>query len=113
MMNDLTPMIRKARVSIPLVCVTLLAFATPALAHHPFGGMMPNTWVQGFLSGLGHPVIGPDHLLFTIVIGLLATRLKPAWAIPAAFLAATLAGTGLHLMGLDLRSHSPLSYLGG
>ncbi len=102
MMNDLTTMIRKARVSIPLVCVTLLAFATPALAHHPFGGMMPNTWVQGFLSGLGHPVIGPDHLLFTIVIGLLATRLKPAWAIPAAFLAAALAGTGLHLMGLDL-----------
>ncbi|MEM9451495.1 MAG: HupE/UreJ family protein [Cyanobacteria bacterium P01_E01_bin.6] len=80
----------------------LLAFAAPAFAHHPFGGMTPNTWVQGFLSGVGHPVIGPDHLLFTIVIGLLATRLKPAWAIPLAFLAAALAGTGLHLMGLDL-----------
>ncbi|NER83070.1 MAG: HupE/UreJ family protein [Leptolyngbya sp. SIO1D8] len=80
----------------------ILMLATPTFAHHPFGGMTPENWVQGFLSGMGHPVIGPDHLVFTIIVGLLATQLPPYWAVPAAFLTAALAGTGLHLMELNL-----------
>ena len=41
----------------------LLLIASPAFAHHPLG--MGDTdaltaW-QGLLSGLGHPVLGPDH----------------------------------------------------
>ncbi|MEA5464668.1 HupE/UreJ family protein [Leptothoe sp. PORK10 BA2] len=101
-MKDLTPMLRQLRVSIVLMVVAVMALATPALAHHPFGGATPNNWVQGLLSGMGHPVIGPDHLVFTLLVGVLATRFKPGWAVPAAFLLAALAGTGLHLMSLDL-----------
>ena len=26
------------------------------------GGKTPSTFAEGLLSGLGHPVIGPDHL---------------------------------------------------
>lgn len=85
-----------------LTLTLIVAIAAPAFAHHPFGGTTPNTWMQGFLSGIGHPVVGPDHFVFTIVVGLLATRLKPIWTVPAAFLAAALVGTGLHLMELDL-----------
>lgn len=85
-----------------LTLILLVNITAPALAHHPFGGTTPSTWIQGFLSGIGHPVIGPDHFVFTIVVGLLATRLKPAWAVPVAFLAAALGGTGLHLMEWDL-----------
>ncbi|PKO63289.1 MAG: urease accessory protein UreJ, partial [Betaproteobacteria bacterium HGW-Betaproteobacteria-17] len=42
----------------------LLVASTSALAHHPMGGMTPQTLSQGLLSGLGHPVIGLDHLAF-------------------------------------------------
>ncbi len=102
MMTNVMPIISRLKGASLLVCVAVFALATPAMAHHPFGGIAPDTWVEGFLSGLGHPVIGPDHLVFTIVVGLLATRFKPAWVIPASFLAAALAGTGIHLMALDL-----------
>ena len=43
--------------------------AEPALAHHVMGGRMPATFGQGFLSGLGHPVIGLDHLAAVVAVG--------------------------------------------
>lgn len=74
----------------------------PALAHHPFGGDTPMTLAQGFLSGLGHPVIGLDHLAFVIAIGLsAAVAQRLAW-LPFAFVMATVVGTGAHLAGLNL-----------
>lgn len=85
-----------------LSIVLLVMLATPVLAHHPFGGKTPSNWIQGFLSGVGHPIIGPDHLIFTIIVGLLATRFKPGWAVPAVFLAAAAMGTGAHLITVDL-----------
>ena len=36
--------------------------ALPALAHHPMGGTTPTTFMQGLLSGIGHPILGLDHL---------------------------------------------------
>ncbi len=94
----------------PLVIATILLalfncllIANPAAAHHPFGGTTPTNLSQGFLSGLGHPVIGIDHFIFTVAIGLLAALRKPQGIfIAVAFILATLGGTGLHLMGLDL-----------
>ncbi|PSR17529.1 urease accessory protein UreJ [filamentous cyanobacterium CCP3] len=85
-------------------CVSLssLALAAPALAHHPFGGSTPTNAIQGFLSGLGHPVIGLDHLAFVVVIGLLAAAMGQGLMMPITFTLAALAGTGLHLMGLNL-----------
>lgn len=79
-----------------------MAIALPAFAHHPFGGEVPQTFFQGFLSGLGHPVVGPDHLAFVIAVGLLATVVAGGRWVPTAFVGATLVGTGLHLAGLDL-----------
>lgn len=72
------------------------------LAHHPFGGSAPTSIWEGVLSGAGHPVIGFDHLAFVIAAGLLAAVVSGGWRIPAAFVIATLAGTGLHLAELDL-----------
>ena len=53
-----------------LVVVPLLFTTGAASAHHVMGGRTPTTFVEGFLSGLGHPVIGPDHLAFLLAIGL-------------------------------------------
>lgn len=88
-----------------LLLVSYLASASPALAHHPFGGETPNSLFAGFLSGLGHPVIGFDHLVFVIAVGLLAALQPKGMTIPIAFVLTALAGTGIHLMGFDLPVH--------
>ena len=80
----------------------LVGLSTLAMAHHPFGGQTPTNAIQGFLSGLGHPVIGVDHLAFVVLVGCLAAVMSLGMRIPMAFIAASLAGTGLHLMGVDL-----------
>jgi|GEM_PF-135451 len=96
---------------VVLVGLFFLVIAHPAHAHHPFGGQLPSNFLMGFLSGLGHPVIGIDHLFFVVAIGLLASRVgsrqgsrqvQYSLAIPVAFVLATMVGTGIHLMALDL-----------
>lgn len=87
---------------LALVAAAALLMATPAWAHHPFGGETPHNFWEGFLSGLGHPVIGLDHLAFVITAGLLAAVTGRGLSIPVAFVLASLGGTGLHLMSLDL-----------
>ncbi|QKD81816.1 HupE/UreJ family protein [Thermoleptolyngbya sichuanensis A183] len=76
--------------------------AEPALAHHALGGETPKTFLEGFLSGLAHPVIGLDHFAFVVAIGLLAA--KQGWGLlfPISFLLAALGGTTLHLNSVDL-----------
>ena len=81
----------------------LAATATPALAHHPLGGETPSTLVHGLLSGIGHPVIGLDHLAFVIAVGIAATFTARPLLMPLAFVAATIAGTLVHLASIGLR----------
>jgi urease accessory protein len=70
----------------------VLASATQAFAHHPMGGATPSTLMQGLLSGLGHPVIGWDHLAFIVAMGLLVGTLRLSLAAPLAFVVASSAG---------------------
>jgi urease accessory protein len=74
----------------------------PVSAHHPFGGQTPSNCWEGFLSGLGHPVIGVDHFIFVIAVGLVAGLLHYGFALPLVFMTAAIAGTGLHLVGVNL-----------
>lgn len=74
----------------------------PAFAHHVIGGRTPNNFLEGFLSGLGHPVIGIDHLAFVIAVGLLAALIRQGFALPLTFIVAAIAGTGWHVMGGNL-----------
>ncbi|NDF00541.1 MAG: urease accessory protein UreJ, partial [Verrucomicrobia bacterium] len=50
-----------------------LLLPAPASAHHAmaFLHMQPGP-LAGIVSGLMHPVLGPDHLLFLLAIGLVA-----------------------------------------
>lgn len=87
--------------------VTILAGATvftsaPALAHHLMGGTMPATFLQGLLSGLGHPIIGLDHLAFVVAVGLASALARRPALLPIAFIAGTLAGCAAHIARLDL-----------
>ncbi|MCC2653974.1 MAG: urease accessory protein UreJ [Microvirga sp.] len=79
-----------------------IAAATPALAHHPMGGMIPATFTQGLLSGLGHPVIGLDHLAALVGVGLVASRFARGLTLPVFWIVAMAAGVGVHLASANL-----------
>lgn len=84
--------------------LTILAVLIPgaALAHHPMGGMTPTTLWQGFASGVGHPVIGFDHLAFVVGMAMLALLTKAPRIMPLAFVAACVVGTLIHLQAVTL-----------
>jgi urease accessory protein len=84
------------------VLAILMVIAQPAWAHHPMGGTLPQTFLQGLLSGFGHPVIGVDHLAAIVGIGILAALAGRSAAVVLAFSVSVIAGVGLHLSGIDL-----------
>jgi len=59
------------------------------------GGVTPSTFWQGFLSGIGHPVLGLDHLVFMLGIALLLALAGAPAARAALFALASVAGTAL------------------
>ena len=108
-----------AGISGLVATVAFCLVTSPARAHHPFGGELPATAIQGLLSGLSHPVIGFDHLVFTVAIGAIALgrSFKRAassadsssggdsqkrWLAIAAFLLAAIGGTFIHLQEWNL-----------
>lgn len=99
---------RTGRMPVFLLPVFLIAslisltMAWPALAHHPFGGQTPKNLFEGFLSGLGHPVIGLDHFAFVVAIGLIAASIESGISIPISFAIATMAGTLIHVASMNL-----------
>ena len=86
----------------------LLLSPGTAFAHHAMDYQMPQTFVQGLLSGFGHPIIGPDHLAFILAIGLIGTLFARGYLLPLAFVAATLAGCAIHLAAGNLPVVEPV-----
>lgn len=84
------------------VLALMMMIAQPAWAHHPMGGKLPQTFLQGLLSGFGHPVIGVDHLAAIVGVGILAALAGRSAAVVLAFSISVIAGVGLHLYGIDL-----------
>ena len=84
------------------VLALMMMIAQPAWAHHPMDGKLPQTFLQGLLSGFGHPVIGVDHLAAIVGIGILAALAGRSAAVVLAFSVSVIAGVGLHLSGIDL-----------
>jgi urease accessory protein len=81
----------------------LLALApVPALAHHPMGGAVPSTLWEGLASGVGHPVIGLDHLAFLLAAGVLAATLPASRGVFAvlAFVLGGFLGSLAHIAGI-------------
>lgn len=88
---------------LPLAALTLtLAQAQTALAHPGHPG-------HEFSDGWWHPLLGVDHLLAMVAVGLLAVRMggRGLWLMPSMFVAAMvggglLAATGVALPGVEL-----------
>ena len=76
--------------------------AAPAFAHHPLGGMPMETFGQGVLSGIGHPVLGFDHLFFVALVGMAALFTGRTLMAPLAYVAAMLIGCVAAMSGAGL-----------
>jgi urease accessory protein len=81
------------------VLAVALLLPGAALAHTGIGAHG-----APLVSGLAHPLLGPDHLLAMIAVGLFAAMSGGAarWACPASFLGAMLAGGALGYGGAPL-----------
>jgi urease accessory protein len=82
--------------------IVALPFVPTAVAHHAMGGALPSTVWQGLLSGLGHPIIGIDHLAFIMGVGLMAHLVGRIALLPLVFVVGTVLGCFLHIQGYDL-----------
>ena len=85
-------------------CASLSLFGTieSAMAHHPMEGKTPANFWEGLLSGMGHPIIGIDHLAFVVAVGLIAAIIPNGISILASFIATAILGAGTHLLSIDL-----------
>lgn len=88
------PMKHPRSIALAVLCL----FAGSASAH------TGNHLVTGFTSGLSHPLLGLDHLLAMLAIGLWAAQQggRALWAVPAAFVGAMALGGGMAWTGLAL-----------
>ncbi len=98
-MQTSTKTAEKATVMSAAIALTAIASAVPALAHHPMGGATPGYFMDGFLSGIGHPIIGIDHLAFIIAVGVASAFLAARYVMPAFFIGATVLGCLLYSVG--------------
>ena len=76
--------------------------ATPALAHHPLAGAEMTTFTHGVLSGIGHPILGFDHLFFVIAVGIVAALTGRLATAPLGYIAGMLGGIALITNGVTL-----------
>jgi urease accessory protein len=90
------------RIGVAAIFATALLAADPAFAHHLMGGRTPSTFAEGLLSGLGHPVIGIDHLAFLAAIGIAVGVARLNLLMPVVFVAASAVGVALHLSAIDI-----------
>ena len=86
------------RVRVMLIAATLGAIlSAPALAHTGESG-------GGFISGLAHPVFGPDHVVAMVAVGLWGALLgQPAiWLLPVVFPLVMALGGVLGILGVPM-----------
>jgi urease accessory protein len=97
-----------SRLCLTALALALVLAATPAVAHHVMDGELPSAFMQGLLSGLGHPIIGLDHLAFVVALGIGAALVQGPLVVIAAFVTLSMAGVLIHVAKLDIPMIEPL-----
>jgi urease accessory protein len=87
---------------VGLSMLAMLVGQSPAFAHHVMGGKLPETFMQGLLSGLAHPVIGLDHFGAIVGVGILAALAGRSVGLVLVFSVTLIAGVGIHLAKVDI-----------
>lgn len=80
-----------------LLMASLVLVPSVAFAH-------PGHDTSGMIAGVLHPLLGWDHLLAMVAVGMLAVmgRSKPAWQLPLAFVGFMLVGALLGINGVAI-----------
>lgn len=91
---------RMYRVALAGACLVLTA--ETASAHHMMGGRTPSTFMEGLLSGVGHPVIGPDHLAFLVGVGIAVGIGGLSLLSPLLFLVSMACGVAAHVAAISI-----------
>ena len=82
-----------------LIALAITIIPSTVYAHE--GGNMP---LGGFLSGLVHPVLGYDHLLAMLSVGILSAQIggRAIWTVPATFVGVMAFGGALGLIDMGI-----------
>jgi len=85
------------------VILTMLLSMIPSVVYAHDGSNVP---FGGFLSGLVHPVLGYDHLLAMLSVGILSAQIggRAIWTVPATFVSVMALGGALGLIDIGLTS---------
>jgi urease accessory protein len=83
--------------AIAFFACAALAVPLTAEAHHAMGASTPATAVEGLISGVAHPIIGFDHLVFVLAIGVACYYFGQKAGTILGFLGGAVTGTVLHL----------------
>jgi urease accessory protein len=107
----------RSSTSRAFLALAILAVSPAVFAHHPLGGMAMSTFGHGLLSGIGHPVLGFDHLFFVVAVGLAAAFTGRAYVAPAGYIGAMLVGcvltaSGITVPGIEVAIVASLVILG-
>jgi urease accessory protein len=84
------------------VVMGLVLTTSTASAHHLMGGKIPATFAEGILSGVGHPIIGPDHLAFLLALGIAVGVSRLSFVNPFLFLVAMACGVAAHVAAVTI-----------
>jgi urease accessory protein len=94
----------ETKITRSLVLALLLSLILiPGTAYAHDGGALP---FGGFLSGLVHPVLGYDHLLAMLSVGILSAQIggRAIWTVPATFVSVMALGGSLGFIDIGLQS---------
>jgi urease accessory protein len=92
------PAVAAALALAPLLALLPLR---PAAAHHAEAILnLTPTPLTGLTSGLAHPVLGPDHLLFLLALSLVGLRQRFRWTLGLLVVGLLGSWAGLALPGL-------------
>lgn len=83
--------------------IALLVSLIPSIAYAHDGSVLP---LGGFLNGLVHPVLGYDHFLAMLSVGILSAQMggRAIWTVPATFVSVMAWGGALGLINIGLQS---------
>lgn len=91
----------RSTIGCSVAAVLAVVTATPAFAHVGASGH-----VHGFSDGYMHPMMGLDHILAMVAVGMFAAKLggRALWLVPATFVLMMAAGgaLGISQIGLPL-----------
>ncbi|QPM91557.1 HupE/UreJ family protein [Pseudooceanicola algae] len=83
---------------LPTLALVLVSAAIPASAHDATGH------AGGFVSGFSHPILGWDHVIAMVAVGLWGAFLgsRARWILPVTFPLIMTAGATIGIIGLPL-----------